>query len=102
MFTKDLCISPSTRKEHSVTHAVAAVGSRSLQKAEEFIRDVCPKGAAGQIDGTASFKPKAYGSYKEVVEDPVSLPRASRRICRCSKLWTGRTARDSRIRAMVG
>lgn len=89
MFTKDLCISPSTRNEHSVTHAVAAVGSRSLQKAEEFIRDVCPEGAAGQKDGTASFKPKAYGSYKEVVEDPVSLTSAFRRVHRCSSLWTG-------------
>jgi len=32
----------------------------------------CPKGAAAQIDGLVDFKPKAYGSYKEVVQDSVS------------------------------
>jgi hypothetical protein len=73
MFTEDLCVSPSTRNEASVTHAVAAVGSRSLQKAQDFIRDTCPDGAAGQTEGHVRFKPKAYGSYKEVVDDSVCL-----------------------------
>jgi len=72
MFTKDLVFPPSTRNgESSVTHAVAAVGSRSLAKAEEFIAANCPQGAAGQIEEHVSFKPKPYGSYKEVVADEV-------------------------------
>lgn len=73
MFTKDLCVPPSTRDEHSVTHAVAAVGSRSIQKAEAFISETCPDGAAAQIEGNVQLKPKAYGSYKEVVEGAVRL-----------------------------
>ena len=74
MFTKDLVFPPSTRNgEASITHAVAAVGSRSLAKAEEFIVANCPRGAAGQVEGHVPFKPRAYGSYKEVIADEVRL-----------------------------
>ena len=72
MFVKDLCIPPSTRGASDISHAVAAVGSRSLKKAQDFIQSNCPNGAAAQSDGTVQWAPKAYGSYKEVVNDPVS------------------------------
>jgi hypothetical protein len=46
---------------HDVVHKVAAVGSRSLEKAQKFIRT-----SAG---GDQSIK--AYGSYDEVFADKV-------------------------------
>jgi hypothetical protein len=72
MFVKDLCVASSTRQAGDVGHAIAAVGSRAKEKAEEFIQTNCPHGAAAQIDGTVAWQPKPYGSYKHVVEDSVS------------------------------
>ncbi|WWD18925.1 hypothetical protein CI109_103381 [Kwoniella shandongensis] len=69
-FTKDVSRPMSSRNVTDVSHAIAAVGSRTLSKAEEFIAANCPNGAAGQQTGLVDFKPKAYGSYKEVVDDP--------------------------------
>ncbi|ADV22727.1 Conserved hypothetical protein [Cryptococcus gattii WM276] len=69
-FTKDVSRPMASRNVTDVSHAIAAVGSRSLSKAEDFISNYCPNGAAGQQDGHVDFKPKAYGSYKGVVEDP--------------------------------
>ena len=71
-----------------VSHAVAACGSRTLSKAEEFIHNYCPKGAVGQQDGLVGFKPKACGSYKEVVEDPVR---------RNGRKWRGAEAQNVHI-----
>jgi dihydrodiol dehydrogenase / D-xylose 1-dehydrogenase (NADP) len=58
-----------------VSHAIVAVGSRNKEKADRFIAEWCPNGADGQVQGLVDFKPKGYGSYKEVVDDPVSIPR---------------------------
>ncbi|WVR07379.1 hypothetical protein IAU60_004420 [Kwoniella sp. DSM 27419] len=69
-FAKDVSRPMSSRNVTDVSHAIAAVGSRSLAKAEDFIKTHCPEGAAGQQDGWVDFKPKGYGSYKEVVDDP--------------------------------
>ncbi|WVQ74807.1 hypothetical protein IAR50_004413 [Cryptococcus sp. DSM 104548] len=69
-FATDIARPTSTRKVTDVSHAIAAVGSRSLPKAEAFVAEHTPNGAAAQQDGLVSFKPKAYGSYQEVVEDP--------------------------------
>ncbi|WVQ82028.1 hypothetical protein IAT38_004156 [Cryptococcus sp. DSM 104549] len=69
-FCKDISRAMSSRGVTDVSHAIAAVGSRSLAKAEEFIKTNCPEGAAGQQTGLVDFKPKAYGSYKEVVDAP--------------------------------
>lgn len=76
-FTKDISRPMALRNVTDVSHAIAAVGSRSLSKAEDFISKYCPNGAAGQQDGLVDFKPKAYGSYKGVVEDPVSVSNES-------------------------
>lgn len=62
---------PTERKVSDVYHAIAAVGSRDISKAEKFIQENCPEGASGQKNGLVDIKPKAYGSYKEVVDDPV-------------------------------
>lgn len=72
MFVKDLCYSPSTRKTYDVSHAVVAIGSRSLSKAQEFIKTSCPSGAAAQKEGLVKLPVTPYGSYEGVVDDPVS------------------------------
>ncbi|ORY35372.1 hypothetical protein BCR39DRAFT_509126 [Naematelia encephala] len=69
-FVKDVSRPMSTRNVSDVSHAIAAAGSRSLSKAQAFLNEYCPNGAAAQQDGLVEFKPKPYGSYKEVVEDP--------------------------------
>ncbi len=43
-----------------------------MPKAQEFIDKYCPKGAVAQQDGLVDFPPVAVGSYKEVVDHPVS------------------------------
>lgn len=54
-------------------HAVAAVASRDKAKAEKFIQDNLPNGAAGQQAGLGKVpKPVAWGSYAELYKDPVS------------------------------
>lgn len=58
-----------------ITHAIAAVGSRSLQKAQEFKEKYCPRGAIGQQEGHVEFGVEPVGSYKEVVEHPVRTLR---------------------------
>lgn len=58
-FVKDVLIDPKTRNVLDVVHKVVAVGSRSLAKAQEFVKDV-----AG---GDTSVK--AYGNYDEVYAD---------------------------------
>ena len=50
---------------HDIVHRVAAVGSRTLEKAQEFIKDF-----AG---GDPSIK--AYGSYDEVYANKVRAPK---------------------------
>ncbi|WRT68239.1 uncharacterized protein IL334_005215 [Kwoniella shivajii] len=69
-FVKDICRPPSSRGVNDISHAVAAAGSRSLSKAEEFLETNIPNGGAAQQDGSVDFKPKAYGSYQGVIEDP--------------------------------
>ncbi|KZP26596.1 NAD(P)-binding protein [Athelia psychrophila] len=58
-FVKDLLLDPKTRDVHDVVHKVTAVGSRSSESAQKFIKDV-----AGGDDSI-----KAYGSYQEVFAD---------------------------------
>ncbi|KDR80599.1 hypothetical protein GALMADRAFT_222193 [Galerina marginata CBS 339.88] len=58
-FVKDLLVDPKTREVHDVVHKVASVGSRSVEKAQEFIDRV-----AG---GDKSIK--AFGTYEEVYAD---------------------------------
>ncbi|QRV74261.1 oxidoreductase family, NAD-binding rossmann fold protein [Ceratobasidium sp. AG-Ba] len=56
---QDILLDPKTRDVTDVLHHVAAVGSRDVAKAQEF------------IDKNAPSRPdiKAYGSYEEVVTD---------------------------------
>ena len=59
-FAKDLLVDPKTRNVHSVVHTVvAAASSSSKSRAEQFLIDIGAPSSA-----------KAYGSYKELVEDP--------------------------------
>ncbi|OCH93653.1 NAD(P)-binding protein [Obba rivulosa] len=58
-FVKDLLIDPKTRGTEDVAHVVAAVGSRSAEKALEFI--------AKYAAGDPSIH--AYGTYDEVYAD---------------------------------
>lgn len=53
---------PCSRNVHDVVHKVAAIGSRTVEKAQEFI-DRIANGDQGI---------KAYGSYEEVYADGVS------------------------------
>ncbi|KAJ7746845.1 hypothetical protein DFH07DRAFT_831478 [Mycena maculata] len=59
VFVKDLLVDPKTRDVHDVVHKVAAVASRSVEKAQEFIN----KNAGGDP------AVKAYGTYEEVYAD---------------------------------
>ncbi|KAH9479521.1 D-xylose 1-dehydrogenase (NADP(+)) [Psilocybe cubensis] len=58
-FVKDLLIDPKTRGVHDVVHKVASVGSRSVEKAKEFIDRL--------TGGDKSIK--AFGTYEEVYAD---------------------------------
>lgn len=72
-FVRDLVLDPAeSRSVADVAHAVVAVGSRSAEKAEAFIRANCPQGASAQRAGLVDAKPTGYGSYKEVYADEVS------------------------------
>ncbi|KAG5642637.1 hypothetical protein DXG03_002475 [Asterophora parasitica] len=55
-FVKDLLVDPKSRDVYDIVHKVAAVASRSVEKAQEFIDTV-----AGGDKST-----KAYGSYEEL------------------------------------
>ncbi|TDL29856.1 NAD(P)-binding protein [Rickenella mellea] len=65
-FAKDLVLAPSTRNVSDVAHAIAACGSRSLEKAEEFIKGNCPEGGCAQVAGYVKSKPVAKGNYEDV------------------------------------
>ncbi|WVN90151.1 uncharacterized protein L203_105387 [Cryptococcus depauperatus CBS 7841] len=69
-FAQDISRPMASRNVTDVSHAIAAVGSRSLLKAKEFVNKFTPDGAAAQQAGLVDFKPRPYGSYREVVEDP--------------------------------
>ncbi|KAK7056294.1 hypothetical protein VNI00_002847 [Paramarasmius palmivorus] len=58
-FGKDMLVDPKTRGVTDVVHKVTAVGSRSVEKAREFIDRI--------LGGDSSIKP--YGSYGEVYAD---------------------------------
>lgn len=70
-FVRDLVLDPSTRGTADVAHAVAAVGSRSVEKAEAFIKENCPQGGFAQASNLIGLRPTAYGSYAEVYNNPV-------------------------------
>ncbi|KAG8770487.1 hypothetical protein FRC12_004232 [Ceratobasidium sp. 428] len=59
VFVRDILLDPKTRDVTDVIHKFAAVGSRDVTKAQEFI----DKNAPSHLDV------KAYGSYEEVVAD---------------------------------
>lgn len=59
-FGRDLSVDPTTRGVSDVKHeVVAAASSTSASRAKDFLKE---------IDAPASAK--AYGSYKEFVQDP--------------------------------
>lgn len=58
-FTTDLLVNPQTRGVSSIIHTVvAAASSSSVARAEDFLKQVGAPSSA-----------KAYGSYKDLVED---------------------------------
>ncbi|KAJ6496761.1 hypothetical protein DFH09DRAFT_340876 [Mycena vulgaris] len=58
-FVRDLLVDPKTWNVHDVVHKMAAVGSRTVEKAQEFI--------GANAGGDAMIK--AYGTYEEVNVD---------------------------------
>jgi hypothetical protein len=72
---QDILVDPSTREVTDLAHRITAIGSRSVASAQAFI-DKLKAGKApfdwavnnGLLDDT-----KAYGSYEEVYNDPVSV-----------------------------
>jgi len=68
-FVLDLLVDPNTRGVHDVEHRVEAVASRSLIKAEQFVQDVWDQG--GTRVSTTSRRPRTYGSYQQLIDDPV-------------------------------
>ncbi|KAL5487672.1 hypothetical protein ACEPAI_5780 [Sanghuangporus weigelae] len=68
-FVKDLVLSPEGRGISDVSHAIVAVGSRSSEKAQQFIQEKCPEGGCAQKAGLSQTVPVAYGSYAEVYSD---------------------------------
>ncbi|KAF2121311.1 hypothetical protein BDV96DRAFT_537970 [Lophiotrema nucula] len=62
-FVSDIVRNPAThRDEHEVRHIVQAIGSSSIAKAQEFVKDYIPK--------EGPHKPAVYASYEEVYNDP--------------------------------
>lgn len=59
-FVEDLLIDPATRGVYDIVHQVVAVGSRNIQKAQDFINT--------HAGGDKNIR--AYGSYAEVYADP--------------------------------
>ena len=47
-----------------ITHSVAGVASRDKNRAQQFINDYC---------GPDKNNAKAYGTYEELVADPVTV-----------------------------
>ncbi|RSH80752.1 hypothetical protein EHS25_007088 [Saitozyma podzolica] len=73
-FSQDLCVDPSTRGVTDISHAIAAVGSRSVASAQKFI-DGLRSGPEtegwswgaknGVLDGCTP-----HGNYQDVYNDP--------------------------------
>ena len=75
-FVRDLVLPPSEHgvSESDVAHAITAVGSRTLAKANEFVKENCPKGAWAQIQELVGddVDVKAVEGYENVVKLAVS------------------------------
>ncbi|KAF5373180.1 hypothetical protein D9758_001637 [Tetrapyrgos nigripes] len=83
-FAKDMQVDPKTRNIHDIIHKVTVVGSRDVSTAKKFV-DTYFGDDNNVNDG--SGKPKAYGSYQEVYEDPevdavyIGTPHTSHYTC---------------------
>lgn len=60
VFVDDLLIDPATREVTDISHKVVAVGSRSIERSQEFINS---------FEKLKGQDVRAYGSYKELVND---------------------------------
>lgn len=60
-FVRDLLVDPATRGVKDVEHVVAAVASRTTERAAEFLKEV-----------SAGSAVKTYGNYAQLCSDPVS------------------------------
>ena len=69
-FVRDLVLPPSGRgaSESDVAHAITAVGSRSLAKAQEFIKENCPNGGWAQVQGLTGEGVAPVEGYESVVK----------------------------------
>mgnify|MGYP001559688451 FL=1 len=74
-FSLDLLVDPSTRDVNDVSHVIAAVASRSVDKAAHFVEDVWKE--AGVTEGKESVK--LYGNYEDLYADPVRAPSSMAR-----------------------
>ena len=69
-FAKD--ISDSTLQTSDCLHAITAVGSRDVVKAQDFILKYAPHGGTAQQKEKVFGVPRACGTYEEVIEAAVS------------------------------
>ncbi|EGG02826.1 uncharacterized protein MELLADRAFT_117492, partial [Melampsora larici-populina 98AG31] len=60
VFVDDLLIDPRTREVTDISHKLVAVGSRSIERAQEFINS---------FEKLKGEKVQAYGSYEELFND---------------------------------
>lgn len=65
---QDLGLDTSTRGVDDVSHALVAVASRALSKAQAFIDEHAPEGTCAQKAGLVKELPQAVGSYDELVQ----------------------------------
>ncbi|KIJ56295.1 hypothetical protein M422DRAFT_23584 [Sphaerobolus stellatus SS14] len=65
-FVSDLVLDPTVRNVSDVVHAVIAVGSRTKEKAADFVLQHVADGGWAQKCGLVSAPPIAVGSYAEV------------------------------------
>jgi hypothetical protein len=87
-FARDLLLPPSGRgaSESDVAHAITAVGSRSLAKAEEFVKENCPQGGWAQVRGLTSGGDgvvAAVQGYENVVNMQVGVLSNAETPCSC-------------------
>jgi len=88
MFVTDLLADPAARGVADVRHVVAAVASRSADKAEQFVKDTWAGAKAEYKEGEV----KTYGDYAQLFTDKVS-PLARAGECQqapCLELANGR------------
>ena len=67
-FALDLLVDPATREVSDVEHTIAAVASRTADKADQWVKDTWAEAKVDYKEGTV----KTYGDYAQLYADKVS------------------------------